>query len=120
MYLKGYLAAPSNLQINPPQSWKIATALPPVSGRKNTFRADNFDVLYDSPVEVGNFTTLAFEVKGVPHRIVIDGEGNYDPERMRADVKKIVETQVELMGGGDPVSGLHLLPALEIQCGRRT
>jgi predicted metalloprotease with PDZ domain len=102
MYPKGYLAAPSNLQINPPETWKVATALPALGGRKNTFRAENFDVLYDSPVEVGNFTTLAFAVNGVPHRIVIDGEGNYDPERMRADVKKIVETQVELMGGEIP------------------
>ena len=41
---------------------------------------------------------LIFNVKGVAHRIVIDGEGNYDPERMRRDVQKIVET-VELMGG---------------------
>ncbi|MGH9903946.1 MAG: M61 family metallopeptidase, partial [Pyrinomonadaceae bacterium] len=41
-------------------------------------------------------------VKGVPHRIVIDGEGNYDPERVRRDVQKIVETAVELMGGEIP------------------
>ena len=33
---------------------------------------------------------------------VIDGAGNYDPEKMRADVKKIVETQVALMGGEIP------------------
>ena len=36
------------------------------------------------------------------HRIVIDGEGNYDPERMRLDVKKIVETEVAIMGGEIP------------------
>jgi predicted metalloprotease with PDZ domain len=67
-------------------------------GQKNTFRAENFDILYDSPFEASNFKTLVFNVKGVPHRIVIDGEGNYDPERMRLDVQKIVETQVALMG----------------------
>ncbi len=33
---------------------------------------------------------------------MIDGAGNYDPERMRRDVQKIVETQVELMGGEIP------------------
>ena len=102
MYPEGFLGAPSTLQIVAPQPWNVATALPPVPGQKNTFRADNFDVLYDAPVEVSNFKTLSFEVKGVPHRIVIDGEGNYEPERMRADVKKIVETQVELMGGEIP------------------
>ena len=41
-------------------------------------------------------------MKGIPHRIVIDGEGNYDPERMRRDVQKIVETEVEVMGGEIP------------------
>src|SRR5262249_23536551 len=64
--------------------------------------AENFDVLYDSPFEVSNFKSILFNVKGVPHRIVIDGEGNYDPERLRRDVQKIVETQVELMGGEIP------------------
>ena len=102
MYPRGYLSAPSTIQIVAPQPWKVATALPPESGRKNTFRAENFDVLYDSPVEVSDFKTIAFEVKGVPHRIVIDGEGNYDAEKMRVDVKKIVETQIELMGGEFP------------------
>ncbi len=102
MYPEGLLHAPSTLHIVAPQPWRVATGLPAVPGAKNTFRAENFDILYDSPVEVSNFKTLSFEVKGVPHRIVIDGEGNYDAEKMRADVKKIVETEVELMGGEIP------------------
>jgi predicted metalloprotease with PDZ domain len=102
MYPEGFLSAPSTLHILAPQPWQVATGLPPVPGAKNTFRAENFDILYDSPVEVSNFKTLSFVVKGVPHRIVIDGDGNYDPEKMRADVKKIVETEVELMGGEIP------------------
>lgn len=102
MYLEGFLNTPSTLHIVAPQVWKIATGLPAAPGLKDTFRAENFDILYDSPVEVSNFKTLAFEVKGVPHRIVIDGEGNYDPERMRDDVQKIVTAEVELMGGEVP------------------
>jgi predicted metalloprotease with PDZ domain len=102
MYPAGFLNAPSTLHILAPQPWQVATGLPPVPGQKNTFRAENFDILYDSPVEVSNFKTISFSVKGVPHRIVIDGEGNYDPERMRVDVKKIVEAEVELMGGEIP------------------
>jgi predicted metalloprotease with PDZ domain len=102
MYPEGLLKSPSTLRVIAPQPWKVATGLPPVPGQKNTFRAGSFDILYDSPVEVSNFKTISFEVKGVPHRIVIDGEGNYDPERMRADVKNIVETEVDLMGGEIP------------------
>ncbi len=102
MYLEGHLKSPSTVRVLAPDVWKVATGLPAVPGQKNTFRAENFDVLYDAPFEVSNFKTLVFNVKGIPHRIVIDGEGNYDPERMRRDVQKIVETQVELMGGEIP------------------
>ena len=100
MYLNGFLQAPSTLRVIAPQPWKVATGLPPAG--KNTFRAENFDVLYDSPVEVSNFKTISFEVKGVPHRIVIDGEGNYEAERVRRDVQKIVAEAVSLMGGEVP------------------
>ena len=102
MYLDGFLKTPSTVRVLAPDVWKVATGLPAVPGQKNTFRAENFDVLYDSPFEVSNFKTLVFNVKGIPHRIVIDGDGNYNPERMRLDVQKIVETQVEMMGGEIP------------------
>lgn len=102
MYLDGYLQSPSTVRVLAPDVWKVATGLPAVLGQKNTFRAENFDILYDSPFEVSNFKTLLFNVKGVAHRIVIDGEGNYDAERMRRDVQKIVETEVEIMGGEIP------------------
>ena len=102
MYLEGFLKSPSTVRVLAPDVWKVATGLPAVPGQKNTFRAENFDVLYDSPFEASNFKTIVFNVKSVPHRIVIDGEGNYDAERMRRDVQKIVETQVELMGGEIP------------------
>jgi len=98
MYLEGFLKDPSTVRVLAPDAWKVATGLPAVAGQKNTFRAENFDILYDSPFEASNFKTLVFNVKGVPHRIVIDGEGNYNPERMRLDVQKLVETEVEIMG----------------------
>ena len=98
MYPDGYLGTASTVHVLAPDVWKVATGLPAVPGQRNTFRAENFDILYDSPFEASNFKTLVFNVKGVAHRIVIDGEGNYDPERMRRDVQKIVETEADLMG----------------------
>src|SRR5437870_8068769 len=96
MYPEGFIEAPSTLVVKPTIGWKVATGLPPVSGRQNTFRAENFDILYDSPVEVSNFKEIDFQVRGVSHRIAIDGEGNYDPERMRQVVQKIVEAETAL------------------------
>lgn len=98
MYPEGQLNAPSTLRVVPFGDWQVATGLPAVPGQSNTFRAENFDVLYDSPVEVGKFKTVSFEVRNIPHRIVIDGEGNYDTERIRRDVQKIAETQVAMIG----------------------
>jgi predicted metalloprotease with PDZ domain len=98
MYPDGRLNAPSTLRVVPQTGWKVATGLPEVAGQPNTFHAENFDVLYDSPVEVSNFKELKFLVQGVSHRIVIDGEGNYDPELMRADVQKIVAAERALFG----------------------
>jgi len=98
MYLDGHLGSPSTLRVEPFGGWKIATGLPEVAGQRDTFRAENFDILYDSPFLVSNFKTVEFEVKGVAHRVVIDGDGNYDAERIRRDVQKIVSTEVEMMG----------------------
>jgi predicted metalloprotease with PDZ domain len=100
MYPAGYLNAPSVLIVMPPPGWKVATGLPQLSPQVSptVFRAENFDVLYDSPVEVSNFKQLDFKVRGVPHRIVIDGEGNYDPERLRTEVQRIVEAETAMFG----------------------
>lgn len=98
VYPDRLLGAPSTLKVEPFGDWKIATGLPAVPGAPNTFRAADFDVLYDSPFLVSNFRVLSFEVRGVPHRVVIDGEGSYDAERMRRDSQRIVEAAFEMMG----------------------
>jgi len=98
MYPEGKLSAPATVRVIPYGTWKVATGLPPVSDQPNIFRAENFDILYDSPFEVSNFKQIDFTVRGVPHRIVIDGEGNYDASRMRAGVQKIVEAETLMFG----------------------
>lgn len=98
MNVKGFLGAPATLKINPYGDWKIATGLPAVEGQANTFRAPNFDVLYDSPFEVGSFVETSFDVNGIRHRMIFEGEGNYDLQKTAADVKKIVEQAVKMFG----------------------
>jgi predicted metalloprotease with PDZ domain len=98
MYPVGHLGAPSTLRVEPFGEWKVATGLPAVPGERNTFRAENFDVLYDSPFIASDFRVVPFEVKGVQHRVVVDGPGDYDPERMRRVVQRLVEAEAEMMG----------------------
>jgi predicted metalloprotease with PDZ domain len=56
-----------NLQLYP--GWKkVATGLEKVKGKSYSFYAPNFDVLYDSPMLMGNIEELpSFSVRGVPH-----------------------------------------------------
>jgi predicted metalloprotease with PDZ domain len=98
MFIKDQLRAPSTVTVNPYSKWKIATGLPKVTGKPNTFRADNFDILYDSPFEVSDFKEVDFTVEGKPHRIIFSGDGNYDMQRTAADVAKIVEEAYKIFG----------------------
>ncbi|MEO7659940.1 MAG: PDZ domain-containing protein [Pyrinomonadaceae bacterium] len=97
-FIKDHLNTASTVKVNPFGDWKVATGLPSVDGETNSFRAENYDVLYDSPFEVSDFEEIKFEVQGKPHRYVITGEGNYDPKRLAADTAKIVEEAYKIFG----------------------
>lgn len=98
LHPKGFLSAPAKVRVIPYGNWKVATALPSVQGEINTFYAENFDILYDSPFEVSDFKEISFEVRGVPHRWVVTGEGNYDLKKIAKDSAKIVEESVKIFG----------------------
>lgn len=97
MFPKDQLKAASTVKVVPYKDWKIATGLPKAEG-ENTFRAENFDILYDSPFEVGNFKEISFTVQGKPHRFVFEGEGNYDMNRIAKDTAKIIEEAYKIFG----------------------
>ena len=87
------------LDIKPYQGWtKISTGLDPLEGTETSFVAPNFDILVDSPVEIGNQAIYTFEVAGKPHYLSIYGTGNNDPQRMVADLKKIVTAAYNIFG----------------------
>ncbi len=98
MFPKGQIKAPSTVKVNPYGNWRVATGLRPVVGQANTFRAANFDILYDSPIEVSDFKEKKFTVRGKSHRYVVTGEGNYDLDRIVEDTKKIVEEHYKMFG----------------------
>lgn len=98
MFPKDQLKTPSTVHVDPYSNWKIATGLPAVTGNTNTFRAENFDILYDSPFEVSDFKEIGFTVHGKPHRIVFSGEGNYDLKKTATDIAKIVDESYKIFG----------------------
>lgn len=98
LFVKDQLKAQSTVKISPYGNWKIATGLPAIADSPNTFAAENYDVLYDSPFEVSNFDEISFTVEGKRHRIVMSGEGNYDLKKLAEDTAKIVEQGYKIFG----------------------
>ncbi len=92
------LKDPLLVNIEAPASWKIATGLESVPGNPRKLLAPNYDVLVDSPLEIGLHDLLEFEVNGKPHQIVIWGGAKYDPDKLKADLTKIVKSQAALFG----------------------
>ncbi len=99
VYPAGEIRHPVTVTVRLPEGWtRVATGLDPVGGRPGTFFAPDFDVLYDCPLLLGNQETARFEVRGVPHTVVIeDVPDTVDRRRMLADLKRIVETATGLM-----------------------
>lgn len=91
---------PIEVEIIPPQSdWQVSTTLPRLPGETNTFLAQDFDTLVDTPVEVGTQRVYDFEVLGKPHSLAIWSQGNANPEQIIADTIKVIEVEAEMFGG---------------------
>jgi predicted metalloprotease with PDZ domain len=98
LFVKDQLQAKSTVKVAPFGNWKVATGLPAVAGAANTFVAENYDILYDSPFEVSDFKEITFDLEGKKHRYVVTGEGNYDLQKLAADTAKIVEEGYKIFG----------------------
>jgi predicted metalloprotease with PDZ domain len=99
MYPEGHLKSPSTVKIVPYQGWsKVSTGLEPVAGQQFTYAAKDFDILFDSPIEVGNQDVFDFMASGVKHEVAMYGGGNYDKERLKVDMAKIVEQGTAIYG----------------------
>ena len=93
-------ARPHEVRIELPSGWKnVQTALIPVAGSTNAFRADDFDTIIDSPIIIGNPVTREFTVDGKKHVVLFEGDATLiDADRAAADVQKIVLAGKAVMG----------------------
>jgi predicted metalloprotease with PDZ domain len=99
MYPEGYLKSPSTVTVIPFKGWtKVSTSLEPVAGQPFTYAAPDFDILFDSPLEVGNQDVFEFTAAGVRHEVAMYGGGNYDKERLKVDMAKVVEQATAIYG----------------------
>lgn len=98
MYIDGYLDLETSVHIDLFPSWnKISTGLQKTS-ETNTFYAPNFDILFDSPIEIGTQDTWTFDVDGILHECAMVGEADYDKERLTEDITTIVREENKIWG----------------------
>jgi len=101
VYPKGLINHPVTVIIEPFHKWNsIATGLALVAGKKNTYIAPDFDILYDSPFLMGSKleSLPPFFVKGIPHYFVGYNMGIFDKQQLMNDLQKIVAAAVNLIG----------------------
>ncbi|PCI98844.1 MAG: peptidase M61 [Flavobacteriales bacterium] len=99
MYINELKKEPHNLTIIPFKDWKkVSTSLPKIEGKGFQYQAPNYDILVDSPVEIGNQDIFDFTASGVLHHVAMYGKGNYDVEKLKIDMGKIVEACTDVFG----------------------
>ncbi|QNL50091.1 M61 family metallopeptidase [Olivibacter sp. SDN3] len=99
MYVDKQIDRPVEVQVIPHPSWnKVSTGLEPIEAKRFSYRANDFDVLFDSPLEIGNQDTFEFTAAGIPHEVAMYGGGNYDKEKLKVDMAGIVESATNIYG----------------------
>jgi predicted metalloprotease with PDZ domain len=98
MYVERFRHLPLSVAVTPYQDWHVTSGLE--SDPHDAFRllAPNFDVLADSPIEVGRQKDFEFDVDGKKHILMIYGEANYKVETMIKDLTTIVKANKEFWG----------------------
>jgi len=99
IYPDGRLNESTEITFNFPENWStVSTGLVPVKDKLNTYRADNFDHLFDSPILIGNQGVISFVVDEVPHHIASLVSETVDQEKVIDAYSKVVESAVSLIG----------------------
>ena len=99
LYLDKKQNLPSTLTIKPYQGWKeISTGLRPVGTDKWVLQVPDYDILVDSPIEIGNQEIFSFQAAGVPHEVAMYNPPAYNQERLKADMIKVTEAATSIVG----------------------
>ena len=106
LYSQANRDKPLRVKIDAPKDWKVATGLEPVRGDPRTLEAANYDVLADSPIEIGVHEKFSFDVDGSPHEIAIwTGHAptphGLDRDKVTKDIAAVIRNQRDMFVGKD-------------------
>jgi predicted metalloprotease with PDZ domain len=103
MYVDGHKPDPITLSVDAPPSWKLISGFSD-SETERTFRANNYDILIDTPLEISpTVTTAQFVERGKTIRVAVHSltEPNPDLTNLVSSVRKFVSSQLEMMPDPD-------------------
>lgn len=90
LYIEGMENVEGILEVRPFQDWKqISTGLTRTGEFEYSF--PNYDILVDSPVEVGNQRIHEFQTKRSSYQVSIFSLAQFDQESFVSDLRRIVE-----------------------------
>ncbi|MCL1037891.1 PDZ domain-containing protein [Shewanella submarina] len=90
MYSPQYRNDPLTVELDVPRGWKSHSGME--SDGRHAFKAPNYDVFLDSPIETGINYFREFSADDKDYELVVWGEGNYDLEQMERDLKALSGT----------------------------
>ncbi len=102
-YVEGHKADPVTATYSGPDDWSVmngAVSAPQRGSVRESF--PNYDVFIDTPTEISTrFTVDTFSLDRTQYRVLVHAEGDTGVgmrERLRSDLKKVVQTDVALWG----------------------
>ncbi len=102
MYVENRMNEPHHVYLHLGSTdWSVvSTALSPVHSEheQHVYAAKNYDVLADSPLEVGNHQTRFFQSNGAQHEVALVAPIELDIDWLTDKCKVIVETEAKLFG----------------------
>lgn len=91
MFSESFRQEPVIVNLDVPKGWRSVSGMEN-AGSKHSFKAADYDILVDSPIETGINELHSFTVDNREYELVIWGDGNYDVEKVLSDLKKLVTT----------------------------
>jgi predicted metalloprotease with PDZ domain len=98
MYVRGMETLPSEIDIDAPRGWRIATGLQSLES-PGRYSARTYDELADCPIMMGALIDTSFTCLGKPHEIYFRNDAEFDRKKFTEMVQKIVRYQTGLFGG---------------------
>ncbi|MEZ0538666.1 M61 family metallopeptidase [Fibrella arboris] len=101
LYTDALKNQPLTVQVIPFTGWKkVSTGMKQATNASFTYEAPNYDILVDSPIEIGNHATFTFTASNIPHTVAMYSNGplDYNAEKVAADYKRVCETAATVVG----------------------